>query len=209
MFKSIFLATMLAITSPPLISLSYAEPVKVYSNVESNRHGSGFTVGENLVVTAAHVVKGLDTLQIGFEEQQELLTATVVIFDNTRDLAVLRITEALPENFVLTPDTVSCEFPQIGEEIHGVGSPAFLDFIHTWGYVASTTRSFERQEWPWSNAYVADMQVFPGMSGGPVYNTDGEVVGVINGILADTPMGTTGFSFIQSSQEVCELLDYE
>lgn len=92
--------------------------------------------------------------------------------------------------------------PPVGMMLQTLGNPAGLEFIRTWGRVASGSE--QRDPWKW--AFIADLTVAGGASGGPVYDTvDLKVQGIIVGI-ATQEFSMVPLTYVVPSFVVCNLL---
>ncbi len=150
--------------------------------------GSGFIVGaDGTILTNAHVVDGADEVVVRMRDRREF-PAQVVGMDTETDVAVLKI-EASGLPVVRIGDPARLE---VGQWVAAIGSPYGLEHTVTAGIVSATSRSLP------SEAYVpfiqTDVAVNPGNSGGPLFNLDGEVVGINSQIYSQTG-GWQGLSF--------------
>ncbi len=150
--------------------------------------GSGFIISDDgTVLTNAHVVKDADEIVVRLSDQREL-QAELVGLDERSDVAVLKIdASGLPTLKLGNSDTL-----EVGEWVLAIGSPFGLDFTATQGIVSALGRSLP------SDSYVpfiqTDVAVNPGNSGGPLLNTQGQVVG-INSQIYSRSGGYQGVSF--------------
>lgn len=133
--------------------------------------GSGFAVGEDVLVTNRHVVAGAETLQLSTYDGQDILVETAgsaVV----ADLALVRTKDALPAAVTLAPAD-----PELGDAVEIVGYPGGGRLT------SSTGRVLGYQDDPLgANAgrvMVTDAEAQPGSSGSPVYDAEGRVVGVV------------------------------
>ena len=155
---------------------------------ESQSMGSGFIVSEDgYVLTNNHVIDGADEIIIRLSDRREL-TATLVGADARSDLALLKIeAEDLP-----VVEIGKSENLKAGEWVFAIGSPFGFDYTVTAGIVSAVGRSLP------SENYVpfiqTDVAINPGNSGGPLFNLDGEVVG-INSQIYTRSGGFMGVSF--------------
>lgn len=159
--------------------------------------GSGVFVGGRTIVTAAHLISDLTTAKTITTDDGTTLTAEVVLVDRINDIALLRLT-ADP---AINPAPVSCDTAPVGTEIRGVGNPLGLRFISTWGHVAGEPQPVAR----WPLGFVIDLQLIDGMSGGPLFNEEGEVVGLMVGYLSSRN-GPATMSVGAPSPRICSLL---
>ncbi|TXL73027.1 DegQ family serine endoprotease [Vineibacter terrae] len=150
--------------------------------------GSGFIVAsDGLILTNAHVVKNARTVTVKLSDQREF-AAKVIGLDQATDVAVLKINaKDLPTVTIGDADKV-----HVGEWVLAIGSPYGFENTVTAGIVSATSRALPNQ------SYVpfiqTDVPVNPGNSGGPLFNTRGEVVGINSQIYSDTG-GYQGLSF--------------
>lgn len=155
---------------------------------EANSLGSGFIISaDGQILTNAHVVDGADQIVVKLADNSEK-TATVIGLDKASDVAVLKIeAEGLP--VVQMGDSSLLE---VGDWVLAIGSPFGLEHTATQGIVSAVGRSL-----PDGN-YVpfiqTDVAVNPGNSGGPLFNTRGEVIG-INSQIYSRSGGYMGLSF--------------
>ncbi len=150
--------------------------------------GSGFILShDGYVLTNAHVVKDAQSLVVRLSDRREQ-PATLVGFDERSDVALLKIDAPdLPTVKIGDSDRL-----QVGEWVLAIGSPFGLEHTATQGIVSALGRNLP------SESYVpfiqTDVAVNPGNSGGPLFNTKGEVVGINSQIYSNTG-GYMGLSF--------------
>ncbi|MEY2699665.1 MAG: hypothetical protein RIQ52_420 [Pseudomonadota bacterium] len=155
---------------------------------ESKSLGSGFIISaDGFILTNHHVVKGADEIVVRLQDKRELV-AKLVGSDKRSDIAVLKVDAAqLPFARI-----GSSEKLKVGEWVLAIGSPFGFDHSVTAGIVSAKGRSLP------SDNYVpfiqTDVAINPGNSGGPLFNLDGEVVGVNSQIYSRTG-GFMGLSF--------------
>ena len=150
--------------------------------------GSGFVVSaDGYILTNAHVVENADEVTVKTTDRREY-TAKVVGSDPATDVAVLKIdARNLP-----TVKIGDASKLRPGEWVIAIGSPFGFENSVTAGIVSATSRSM-----PGSNYapfIQTDVAVNPGNSGGPLFNLDGEVVG-INSQIYSRNGGYMGLSF--------------
>ncbi|MCP5145714.1 MAG: DegQ family serine endoprotease [Gammaproteobacteria bacterium] len=151
--------------------------------------GSGFIVSsDGYVISNFHVVRNADEITVRLNDRREF-SAVVVGSDERSDVALLKIDtdEKLP---VLKLGKSSELKP--GEWVVAIGSPFGFEYSVTAGIVSAIGRTLPRDNYvPFIQTDVA---INPGNSGGPLFNLDGEVVGVNSQIFSRTG-GFMGLSF--------------
>ena len=140
---------------------------------DSQGVGSGFIISnDGFIVTNNHVVDGADQLVVRLHDRRQLI-ATVVGKDERSDIAVLKVEASTDLPVVSIGDSNALE---VGEWVLAIGSPFGFDFTVTAGIVSAIGRSLPTE------SYVpfiqTDVAINPGNSGGPLFNLDGDVIGV-------------------------------
>jgi serine protease Do len=149
--------------------------------------GSGFIVSpDGVILTNAHVVRDADEVTVKLQDRREY-RAKVLGSDPKTDVAVLKIDA---KNLPVVPVGNSRNL-QVGEWVLAIGSPYGLESSVTAGVVSAKGRSLPGDQVPFIQTDVA---VNPGNSGGPLFNTRGEVVGINSQIYSQTG-GYQGLSF--------------
>ncbi|MGZ3184963.1 MAG: Do family serine endopeptidase, partial [Telluria sp.] len=150
--------------------------------------GSGFIVDPNgIILTNAHVVRDAKVVTVKLQDRREF-TAKVLGSDPKTDVAVLKIdAKGLPT----VPIGHSSDI-KVGEWVLAIGSPFGLESSVTAGVISAKGRSLGDD----SNVQFiqTDVAVNPGNSGGPLFNTRGEVVGINSQIYSQSG-GYQGLSF--------------
>ncbi len=150
--------------------------------------GSGFIISEDgYVITNHHVVKGADEIIVRLSDRREYV-AEVIGSDKRSDIALLKVdARGLP-----TVKLGSSKPLKVGEWVLAIGSPFGFDHSVTAGIVSAKGRSLPDENYvPFIQTDVA---INPGNSGGPLFNLDGEVVGINSQIYSRTG-GFMGLSF--------------
>ena len=150
--------------------------------------GSGFIISKDgYVMTNYHVVKDADEIIVRLSDRREL-KGEVIGVDQRSDVALLKI-EATGLPVVKIGKSSELE---VGEWVLAIGSPFGFDHSATAGIVSAKGRSLPRENYvPFIQTDVA---INPGNSGGPLFNQEGEVVGVNSQIYSRTG-GYMGLSF--------------
>lgn len=158
--------------------------------------GTGFIVSENgYIVTNYHVVEyaysGGQGLTVMLHDGSSY-AAEIVGVEESNDIAVLKIDAAnLAAATIGDSDSLT-----VGDTVYAVGNPlGELEFSMTTGHVSALDRVIKTEESSDSiNMFQLDAAVNSGNSGGPVYNTRGEVIGVVTAKYSDTGVEGIGFA---------------
>jgi|TARA_B110000908_G_scaffold30142_1_gene35693 serine protease Do len=162
--------------------------------------GSGFIISaDGYIVTNHHVVKDADEIIVRLSDRRQL-DATLIGSDASSDVALLKVeAEGLPVVSIGSSTDL-----KVGQWVLAIGSPFGFDHSVTAGIVSAKGRSLPNENYvPFIQTDVA---INPGNSGGPLFNLDGEVVGINSQIYSRTG-GFMGLSFaipIDVAMEVIE-----
>ena len=158
--------------------------------------GSGFIISENgYILTNFHVV------EYAYASKQDAVAilhdgtrypASIVGVEESSDIAVLKI-DAANLSAATTGDSGKIS---VGEQVYAVGNPlGELEFSMSTGYVSALDRSIKTDESDETiSMFQIDAAVNSGNSGGPVYNSRGEVIGVVTAKYSDTGVEGIGFA---------------
>ncbi len=151
--------------------------------------GSGFIISKDgYVISNYHVIKGADEVMVRLSDRREL-PAKVVGTDPRSDIAVLKVET---EKDLPILKLGSSEKLKVGEWVLAIGSPFGFDHSVTAGIVSAKGRNLPNENYvPFIQTDVA---INPGNSGGPLFNLEGEVIGVNSQIYSRTG-GFMGLSF--------------
>jgi serine protease Do len=157
---------------------------------ESERHslGSGFIISsDGYILTNAHVVDSADEVVVRLTDRREF-SARVIGADRRTDVAVIKIeASGLPVAKLGNPEKL-----RVGEWVAAIGSPFGFENSVTAGIVSAKGRSLPQENYvPFIQT---DVPVNPGNSGGPLFNMNGEVMG-INSQIYSRSGGYMGLSF--------------
>jgi serine protease Do len=150
--------------------------------------GSGFIISEDgYILTNNHVIEGADEIIVRLSDRSELV-AKLIGADKSSDVALLKVEETdLP-----AVEIGDSEDLEVGEWVLAIGSPFGFDHTVTKGIVSATGRSLPNENYvPFIQTDVA---INPGNSGGPLFDMDGEVIG-INSQIYTRSGGFMGVSF--------------
>ena len=166
---------------------------------ETHSLGSGFVLSsDGYILTNHHVIKGADEIIVRFNDRSEL-EAKVLGSDERSDVALLKV-EAKGLTAVKLGNS---ENLKVGEWVLAIGSPFGFDHSATAGIISAIGRSLP------GDSYVpfiqTDVAINPGNSGGPLFNLDGEVIGINSQIYSRTG-GFMGVSFAIPMDVVMEVV---
>ena len=166
--------------------------------------GSGFLFSDRgEVMTAAHVVQAADRVLVEFATG-ERIRAEVVSSNPSADVALLQL-EHRPTGVVPVPLGDS-DGAQVGDQVFIIGAPLGVSHTLTVGHV-SARRQPRSAVGGLINAELlqTDAAINQGNSGGPMFNMNGEVIGVVSHIISQTG-GFTGLGFVITSNVAREIL---
>lgn len=150
--------------------------------------GSGFIIDpDGLVVTNDHVIDEADEVEVVLQDGR-VLPAEIIGRDPATDLAVLRVDAGEPLPFVVFGDS---DAMRVGEWVVAIGNPFGLGGSLAAGVVSALGRDIGGR---YDDYLQSDVAINSGNSGGPLFNMNGEVIGVNTAIFS--PTGTSvGISF--------------
>ncbi|MFM2367100.1 MAG: hypothetical protein RIR95_1708 [Pseudomonadota bacterium] len=160
--------------------------------------GSGFVISaDGYIVTNNHVIEGADQIEIEFFGGQKL-EAKLVGTDLKTDIALLKVEspEALP--FVAFGDS---DAMRVGDWVMAMGNPLGQGFSVSAGIISARGRELEGT---YDDFLQTDAAINKGNSGGPLFNMDGQVIGVNTAILSPTG-GSIGIGFSMASNVVSKV----
>ena len=168
---------------------------------KTNSLGSGFIVDTaGIAVTNNHVIADADEINIIMNDGTKI-KATLVGVDKKTDLAVLKFKPVKPLIAVKFGDS---DRLRLGEWVIAIGNPFSLGGTVTAGIVSARNRDISSG--PYDNYIQTDAAINRGNSGGPLFNLDGEVVGVNTLIISPTG-GSIGIGFAVPSKTVAGVVD--
>jgi serine protease Do len=157
--------------------------------------GSGFIISsDGYVVTNNHVVENATEVSVTLDDGKTVPT-TIVGTDKRTDLALLKIKEGGPYQHVDLATTV----PRVGEWVIAIGNPFGLGGTVTAGIISARGRDIGAG--PYDDFLQIDAPVNRGNSGGPTFNTQGQVVGVNTAIFSPSG-GSVGIGFALPAETV-------
>lgn len=166
-----------------------------------NALGSGFIISpDGYVVTNNHVIEGAEEIMIELFSHEEL-PATVVGTDPNTDIALLKV-DATDLPFVEFGDS-NGEGARVGDWVMAMGNPLGQGFSVSAGIISARGRELAGR---YDDYIQTDAAINQGNSGGPLFNMEGEVIGVNTAILSPNG-GSIGIGFSMASNVVSKVVD--
>lgn len=163
--------------------------------------GSGFIIDPSgYIVTNNHVVQDADEITVILQDDTNLI-ATVVGRDKKTDLALLKVNSKKPLPAVAFGDS---DKVRVGDWIIAIGDPYGLGGTVTAGIISARSRDINSG--PYDEYLQTDAPINRGNSGGPMFNMDGEVVGVNTAIFSPSG-GSIGIGFAIPSSLAKNIID--
>lgn len=165
--------------------------------------GSGFVIDgkEGLIVTNNHVIEGADEIVVNFHDGSKLVVEKVIGRDLKADIALLKVTPKKPLTDVKFG---SSETIEVGDWVLAIGNPFGLGGSVSVGIISAKSRDINAG--PYDDFLQTDAAINKGNSGGPLFNMDGEVVGLNTAIISPTG-GSIGIGFAVPSDTVAAVVD--
>ncbi|WP_415403597.1 Do family serine endopeptidase [Tateyamaria sp. SN3-11] len=166
----------------------------------SSALGSGFVISEDgFIVTNNHVIEGADEILIEFFNGDEL-EAKLIGTDPNTDIALLKVEAERPLPHVPFGDS---DTARVGDWVIAMGNPLGQGFSVSAGIVSARNRALSGT---YDDYIQTDAAINRGNSGGPLFNMDGQVIGVNTAILSPNG-GSIGIGFSMASNVVTRVVD--
>jgi serine protease Do len=164
--------------------------------------GSGFVIDPSgLVVTNNHVIEGADEIIINFTDGTKLKVTKILGHDPKTDLALLQVEPKKPLKAVTFGDSSKM---RVGDWVMAIGNPFGLGGSVTVGIISATKRDINAG--PYDDFLQTDAAINRGNSGGPLFNMDGQVIGVNTAIISPSG-GSIGIGFAVPSNSAVQVVD--
>ena len=164
--------------------------------------GSGFVIDPSgLIVTNNHVIEGADEIIINFTDGSKLKVTKILGHDPKTDLALLKVEPKAPLEAVAFGNSTSM---RVGDWVMAIGNPFGLGGSVTVGIISATKRDINAG--PYDDFIQTDAAINRGNSGGPLFNMEGEVIGVNTAIISPTG-GSIGIGFAVPSNTAIKVLN--
>ena len=187
--KRIFLSSVLILTSICAFAQGfnskggshrgYNSPYTQQQQQPSSWSGSGIAIGTKLIATNHHVVDGATNLAIYFPDTDKEYRAEVVTVDETHDLAVVKVVDPSFNGFNNIKYGFKSEVEDVGMGVFVLGYPLVQSMgteIKLTTGVVSSRSGFQGDQ----SQYQISAPVQPGNSGGPLFNDNGELIGIVS-----------------------------
>lgn len=163
--------------------------------------GSGFIISEDgYIVTNNHVIAEADEILIELFNGGEL-EARIIGTDPKTDIALLKVESDTPLPFVRFGDS---DVSRVGDWVMAMGNPLGQGFSVSAGIISARNRALRGT---YDDFIQTDAAINRGNSGGPLFNMDGDVIGVNTAILSPNGGGSIGIGFSMSSAVVSRVVD--
>ena len=171
----------------------------------SNALGSGFVISEDgFIVTNNHVIAEADEILVEFfpgdGQPKKELPAKVIGTDEKTDIALLKVEAPGPLQYVKFGNS---DIARVGDWVIAMGNPLGQGFSVSAGIVSARNRALSGS---YDDYIQTDAAINRGNSGGPLFNMDGEVIGVNTAILSPNG-GSIGIGFSMASNVVIKVVD--
>ncbi|HEY8162635.1 MAG TPA: DegQ family serine endoprotease [Methylocystis sp.] len=168
---------------------------------KSSSLGSGFVIDSSgIVITNNHVISDASEVTVILNDGQKL-KADVIGKDQKVDVAVLKVKPEKPLKAVKFGDS---DKARVGDWVLAVGNPFGLGGSVTAGIISARNRNIDSG--PYDNYIQTDASINKGNSGGPLFNLDGEVIGINTAILSPSG-GSVGIGFATPANTVLPVID--
>ena len=164
--------------------------------------GSGVLISADKVLTASHVVEIADAIQIVFVDGRTR-SATIVSSERFADVSLLQLES--PIEGIKPARLGDSDRVEVGDQVFIVGAPYGISHTFTVGYVSGVHRDNMTGDLSYADLIQTDAAINSGNSGGPMFNKDGEVVGIVSHILSRSG-GFEGLGFAVAINTARELV---
>lgn len=153
---------------------------EMYEDATTDWSGTGFAIDDGYIATNYHVINGAGKIYISWKEgdHTEKLNAQLVATDEKNDIAILKIIDSRFKGFDNIPYGFNTALANEGEEIFVLGYPltsTMGEEIKLTNGIISSTKGYKDD----ASMYQISAPIQPGNSGGPLFDSDGNVIGII------------------------------
>jgi S1-C subfamily serine protease len=197
-FRKVNQSVVIVKTKRVEVSPSADEPMAIVDGL-----GSGVLISsDGKVLTAAHVVQTADVATVEFADGQEI-TAHVIGSDVQSDVALLQLKE-IPRG--VAPATIGdSDKVEVGDEIFVIGAPYGISQTLSVGHLSGRHRLNRNDQTTSVEFLQTDASINTGNSGGPMFDMEGNVIGIVSSIMTHTG-GSEGLAFATAANTAKQLL---
>lgn len=183
--------------SPAVVGVSTKSSVSsnfLGQSQEEDGMGSGIIFNsDGYILTNYHVISGAQQITVILSNKKEV-SAKVVNYDSSMDLAVIKITEKVTMPAVA--ELGNSKDLQVGDQVVAIGNPLGKEFLGsvTSGIVSALNREVQVENSKTQTLIQTDAAINPGNSGGPLVNSQGQVIGINSAKLGGNGVEGMGFA---------------
>jgi serine protease Do len=167
----------------------------------ANSLGSGFVIDKSgYIVTNNHVIEGADEITVNFTDGTKLKVTKIVGRDAKTDLALLKVE---PKKDLAAVNFGDSQKMRVGDWVMAIGNPFGLGGTVTVGVISATRRDINSGLY--DEFLQTDAAINRGNSGGPLFNMDGDVIGINTAIISPTG-GSIGIGFAVPSNSASQVI---
>lgn len=167
-----------------------------------NSLGSGFVIDPSgLIVTNNHVIDGADEIYVNFNDDTKLKVEKIVGTDSKTDIALLQVKPDKPLNALKFGNSAKM---RVGDWVMAIGNPFGLGGTVTLGIISAKKRDINSG--PYDEFIQTDAAINRGNSGGPLFDMEGNVIGVNTAIISPSG-GSIGIGFAVPSNTATHVID--
>lgn len=174
--------------------------------VTSEGLGSGILISkEGLILTAAHVVQTAEEVKVVFKNN-EVIPAKILSSEKTADVALIKLVWPPSDKNIHIPKIANSDEVKTGTQVFVIGSPYGLAQSLSVGHISGRhAKKSVAHNMTLMEFFQTDAAINTGNSGGPMFNMNGEVVGIVSYILSESG-GFQGLGFAATSNMASKLL---
>ncbi len=168
--------------------------------------GSGVLISQDgLILTAAHVVQTAEDVKVIFKNN-EVIPAKIIASEQTADVALIKLIWPPSDKKIHIAKVADSDKVKTGEQVFVIGSPYGLTQSLSVGHISGkhSKKSISHQL-TLMEFFQTDASINTGNSGGPMFNMNGEVIGIVSYILSESG-GFQGLGFAATSNMATKLL---
>ena len=174
-----------------------------FEMVPTRALGSGFLIsGDGRILTNNHVISGSSKIEVRFSDGSRYI-AKVLVADRSDDLAMIQIDPKKKLPFLKLGDSDGL---QVGQKVLAIGNPFGYEGTLTTGVVSSLARKIQTENSTLEGLIQTDAAINEGNSGGPLLDSQGNVIGINTAILAPSG-GNIGIGFVMPINRAKAMLD--